>query len=302
MPSSLATQSVSVVTAEASAVETDILFLPVFEGEEPGTLLEGLGEPTSQAVTRAVRAKEFQAKPFELFMLPVVSGWKAARVALIGCGRSADVGMERLRRVAGAAAMAARQRRLPRVAILNRGLDQSADAAQAIAEGLVLASYSGDIYKTGERGGPPAEQTVVVNARQSDAAAVERAVERGRILGESCNIARDLCNEPSNVLTPAVFADRAAAIGRDAGLSVEILDEDELVRRRMGLLLGVARGSAEPPRMIALHYDPPGVTSGRRSVTGVGRPAACLVRTSRRLTPPNAIFPVSISYSTHPAP
>jgi len=262
MPSSLATQSVSVVTAEASAVETDILFLPVFEGEEPGTLLEGLGEPTSQAVTRAVRAKEFQGKPFELFMLPVVSGWKAARVALIGCGRSADVGMERLRRVAGAAAMAARQRRLPRVAILNRGLDQSADAAQAIAEGLVLASYSGDIYKTGERGGPPAEQTVVVNARQSDAAAVERAVERGRILGESCNIARDLCNEPSNVLTPAVFADRAAAIGRDAGLSVEILDEDELVRRRMGLLLGVARGSAEPPRMIALHYDPPGVTSG----------------------------------------
>src|SRR6478735_5405703 len=190
MPSSLATQSVSVVTAEASAVETDILFLPVFEGEEPGTLLEGLGEPTSQAVTRAVRAKEFQAKPFELFMLPVVSGWKAARVALIGCGRSADVGTERLRRVAGAAAMAARQRRLPRVAILNRGLDQSADAAQAIAEGLVLASYSGDIYKTGERGGPPAEQTVVVNARQSDAAAVERAVERGRILGESCNIAR----------------------------------------------------------------------------------------------------------------
>jgi len=81
MPSSLATQSVSVVTAEASAVETDILFLPVFEGEEPGTLLEGLGEPTSQAVTRAVRAKEFQAKPFELFMLPVVSGWKAARVS-----------------------------------------------------------------------------------------------------------------------------------------------------------------------------------------------------------------------------
>ena len=156
MPSSLATQSVSVVTAEASAVETDILFLPVFEGEDPG-------EPCSRASASRparrsagpCRAKEFQGKPFELFMLPVVSGWKAARVALIGCGRSADAGMERLRRVAGAAAMAARQRRLPRVAILNRGLDRPRDAAQAIAEGLVLASYSGDIYKSGERGGPP---------------------------------------------------------------------------------------------------------------------------------------------------
>src|SRR5204863_3808320 len=102
MPSSVATQSVSALTAEASAVDTDILFVPVFEGEEPGALLDGLGEPTRQAVTRAVRSKEFQGKPFELFMVPVVSGWQAARVALIGCGRSVDAGMERLRRVAGA--------------------------------------------------------------------------------------------------------------------------------------------------------------------------------------------------------
>src|SRR3954447_14296646 len=138
MPSSLVTQSVRVLTAEAPAVETDILFLPVFEGEEPGTLLDGLGEPTGQAVVRAVRGKEFQGKPFELFMLPVVSGWKAARVALIGCGHAADVGMDRLRQVGGAAALAARQRRLARVAILNRGLEPAADAAQAITEGLVL--------------------------------------------------------------------------------------------------------------------------------------------------------------------
>ena len=88
--------------------------------------------------------------------------------------------------------------------------------------------------------------------------ALERAVERGRILGESSNLARDLCNEPSNVLTPSVFAERAAAIGGGAGLGVEILDEDEIARLGMGLLLGVARGSAEPPRVIVLRHDPPG--------------------------------------------
>ena len=166
--------------------------------------------------------------------------------------------MERIRRVASAAALAARQRRLLRTAFLNRGLDEPNDSAQAIAEGLVLASYSGDIYKSGERSGPPAEQARDRRPAAPDAAGLERAVERGRILAESCNIARDLCNEPSNVLTPSVFADRAAAIGRECGLAVEILDEDELARRRMGLLLGVARGSAEPPRMIVLRHDPPG--------------------------------------------
>ena len=136
-----------------------MLFVPVFEGENPVVLLEGLGDASVQAVSRAIAAREFQAKPYELFILPAVTGWKAARVALIGCGRADDGVMERLRRVASAAALAARQRRLPRVAFLNRGLDNESDSAQAIAEGLVLASFSGDRYKSGERGGPPAEQT-----------------------------------------------------------------------------------------------------------------------------------------------
>ncbi len=89
------------------------------------------------------------------------------------------------------------------------------------------------------------------------AAALEQAVERGRILGDSCNLARALSNEPSNVLTPRVFADRAAQIARDAGLQVEVLDEKAIERLGMGLLLGVARGSVEPPRVIVMKHEPP---------------------------------------------
>ena len=258
MSSSVAGPLVNLSTSRSAEIDTDVLFVPVFEGEEPYALLEGLNEATVQAVKRAVLGKEFQAKPYELFVLPVVSGWRAARVALIGCGRADEASMDRLRRVASAAALAARQRRLGHVAVLNRGLENGADSAQAITEGLVLANYSGDSYKSGERGGPPADRAVVVDRRGGDAAPLEQAVERGRVLAESCNIARDLCNEPSNVLTPSVFADRAGVIGKSVGLSVQILDEDELARLGMGLLLGVGRGSAEPPRMIVLRHDPPG--------------------------------------------
>src|SRR5439155_23447306 len=87
------------------------------------------------------------------------------------------------------------------------------------------------------------------------------AVERGCVLAESCNIAKALSNEPSNVLTPREFADRAARIGRDAGLAVDILDEHQIARLDMGLLLGVARGSAEPPRVIVLRHEPSGAPS-----------------------------------------
>src|SRR2546428_3000890 len=89
-------------------------------------------------------------------------------------------------------------------------------------------------------------------------ARVNEAVTRGRILGESSNLARELANEPGNSLTPREFAKRAAAIASDAGVRVEILDENRIAELGMGLLLGVARGSREPPRVIVFRYDPPG--------------------------------------------
>ena len=135
---------------------------------------------------------------------------------------------------------------------MNRGGGEPAAAVQAIAEGLVLATFSGDAYKSGERSGPPLEQALVVAGQQDGA--LQAAVDRGVVLGDSCNLARDLCNEPANVLTPSVFAERGAAIGKSAGLQVEILDEEEIARLGMGLLLGVARGSAEPPRLLVLRY------------------------------------------------
>jgi leucyl aminopeptidase len=130
----------------------------------------------------------------------------------------------------------------------------------------MLAAFTGDVYKSGERGAPPLDQALVVSGQGHDAA-LEAAVERGRVLGESCNLARDLCNEPANVLTPSVFADRGATIGREAGLHVEVLDEDEIARLQMGLLLGVARGSAEPPRVLVLRHTAPG--GGERPVLGL---------------------------------
>jgi leucyl aminopeptidase len=65
-----------------------------------------------------------------------------------------------------------------------------------------------------------------------------------------------LSNEPGNALTPRVFAERGTTIGRSAGLRTEILDENRIADLKMGLLLGVARGSSEPPRVLVLRYEP----------------------------------------------
>ncbi len=151
---------------------------------------------------------------------------------------------------------------MARIAFVQRAAGSTLEAAasvQAIAEGLLLAAFNADRYKSRDRCAPPPERMTVVAAPGAGApAALEQALERGRILGESSNLARDLCNEPANVLTPSVFADRGAAICREAGLSVEILDEDEIARLQMGLLLGVSQGSAEPPRVLVMTHEPAG--------------------------------------------
>jgi leucyl aminopeptidase len=76
------------------------------------------------------------------------------------------------------------------------------------------------------------------------------------------NEARTLANLPGNDLTPRMFAERAQTIAKDAGLGVEVLDEQKIAALKMGMLLGVARGSQEPPRLVVLRHDPPNAVKG----------------------------------------
>jgi leucyl aminopeptidase len=248
--------ALAVSSDSPAEIDTDVLAVPIFEGEEPDADIRALDTATGGMLIRALESRELQGRLFELFVTPVAKGWKARRVAFVGAGARADYNTERLRRIATTVALHARQRRERRLAWLNRGDLPAAGAVQAAAEGLALSLFSADTYKSGERAPAPLGEIVILAGSRQDAAALSAAAERGRILGESCNIARELSNEPSNVLTPAVFADRAAEISRAAGLEVDILDERAIAELGMGLLLGIAKGSAEPPRVIVMRHTP----------------------------------------------
>jgi leucyl aminopeptidase len=151
--------------------------------------------------------------------------------------------------------------------VLFRGRDatsaSSADVArlvQAATEGIVLAQHDNGRHKSA-----PPELAPIADARlvapelpAQQRADATKAVERGAVLGSCTNLARDLGNEPANLLTPAIFAERARAAADGTSLAIEVLNEERIAALRMGLLLGVSRGSIEPPRVIVLRHDPPG--------------------------------------------
>ncbi len=125
----------------------------------------------------------------------------------------------------------------------------------ALAEGAVLASYRFDAYQTGERRSGLQHLSLLSTAAATSELAA--GVARGRRVAQSVSLARDLVNEPASSLTPSVLAERAADLfaGR-SGVSVEVWDEQRIADERLGGLLGVARGSAEPPRLVRVVYEP----------------------------------------------
>jgi leucyl aminopeptidase len=254
------TPAVALTGRSSRDITSDLLVIPVFEDDDLSDEPE-LDSASGGDIGGARTRGEFKGKLYDLFITPV-KGWRTPRVALIGAGSRKDCSTDTLRRLAITAGLAARQRRIPRIAIVHRPGTQvpPEQAAQVLAEGAILANFEGASYQTVEQPRPWVEQVEIRVGAES--AAIEKALERGRVLGECSNMSRALSNEPGNNLTPREFADRGARIAKDAGLKVEVLDEKRIAELRMGLLLGVARGSVEPPRMIVMRHEPKKAVDG----------------------------------------
>ncbi|MGE3344431.1 MAG: leucyl aminopeptidase [Vicinamibacterales bacterium] len=246
------------ITTGAAAADVDLLFVPVFEDDDRLDDLPGLDAATSGDLAHARESGEFRGRLFETFIARASQGdYKAAKVALVGAGRRADADPERLRRVAAACSYTARLRSMRSAGLVVRsGLDVL-QAAQMGADGMCAAEFDSGTYKSDRDAGEFPSRIVII-APGADQAALDAAVFRGRTLGESANRARALANEPANVLTPTEFANRVEAMATEVGLSVDVLDEHRIRELKMGLLLGVAQGSAEPPRLVVIRHDPPG--------------------------------------------
>src|ERR1700686_3348801 len=262
----------TVDTRAVAKIEADAIVTYAFEQEKPiEGVLARLDEAAGGALTKLAASGELTGKMLETTLLYYPQGLAAQRLLVMGAGKKAKVGTAELRRLAGAAVRLLKSRQVKSVAFLAREAQRSAAAAQAIVEGMILANFDSDKYKTDKKPGNEIIAAALAGWEESARADADLGLARGRITGESQNFARELGNEPSNKLTPRMLADRAAAMAREAGLSVEILDENKIAELKMGALLSDAQGSVEPPRMIIITYTPSTVSEGAPVLGLVGK-------------------------------
>jgi leucyl aminopeptidase len=231
--------------AGPSDLAADLVAVPVFQDDR--SVIERLAEAAASDVTSAFERGEFAGKSCELLAV-TPEGWRTRRLLLVGAGKRAEFGPEQARRVGTCITIAARQQRRAHVAIV---LAPGWTDLDSLVEGVAIGNYEPGHYKSKTEG-----RFFVARVTLAGSAEARDAIGRGTRLGEAVNAARVLINEPGNRMTPREFATRGEALLSLPNVTTELLDETRLEELGMGLLLGVARGSTEPPRLIVARYEP----------------------------------------------
>ena len=206
---------------------------------------------TGGLAAEMVSRGEFKGKRHSTAVIHRPAEMRAGRLLLSGCGPRSQATTARLRDCACSAWRRLRAEGVKALAVALPDGVGSADAVRAATEGIILADYEPDVYKTSERKQSSLEM-VTIRASSAHQDVLERAVSTA----QGQNRARELANEPGNLLPPRKLASHAQQMAHENGLKCEVLDEQQLAALGMGALLGVARGSSEPAVMIVLRYRP----------------------------------------------
>src|SRR5579872_62787 len=274
----------NIAFSQPSQLETDCLVAIVLdrgEGSKPNSVLESGDKALTAAAAELFASGEVTGRLFETTMIHHPQGLQAKRLLLVGGGKAANFSGYELRKVAGTAVRFLKPKSIRRFAFVApeswSGNAQPAahstyvaerggppEAVRAIAEGAFVGNFDPDTYKS-DRKDQRIEELTVVARGQQDETRLRRALEEGRIVGESQNFTRELVNEPSNRLTPTVLAQRAQEMVREISknangfrFSVETYGADKIKELKMGAFWSVAQGSDEPPALIVLKYEPQG--------------------------------------------
>ena len=184
--------------------------------------------------------------------LVIPQGEGLLTVVVAGCGVGAECKPVAFRKAAGEAARALHQAKVTQAVVAAPILTNAKRGAylEAVVEGLYLGAYTFTEFKSEAKAAP--ECTVTLCSAIPEA---EALVAKAQVSAEAVCFTRDLVNRPGNVVNPEVMANAASKLAEELPLEVEVLDEVQMAERKMGAILAVGQGSANPPRMITLKYN-----------------------------------------------
>ena len=258
--------------ARLSGIETEVLAVLAVDTQSskapdarPQPVLLTADVAVLSAAKAILASGEFKAGANETVLLHAPAGLAAKRLLLVGLGKQAKVNAHVVRTAAGTAVRFIKPRGIRELVLVLPENDSKTlphtESVRVAVEGAIVGDFDSDTYRS-ERKDQSVELFTLAAPAGADKATLEAAFAEGVILGESQNFARSLVNEPGNKLTPTILGQRAAVMASEVGLGWEVHSTEKLRELKMGAFWSVSQGSAEPPALIVLRYEPEGAKDG----------------------------------------
>jgi leucyl aminopeptidase len=241
--------------------------IAVSKDAEPLLALLTTSDAVTNAAAKALASGEFAGTMGETLLLHAPSGLKAERLLVVGLGKAKTLSVEEVRKGAGVAVRAAKPRGIRQVAIAfpeDHALsDEHLESlpceltSRVLVEGALVAEVDYDTYRSERKDLSVHTLSVIAkDLEKSTMAEIQKGFEEGQIVAAAQNFTRSLVNEPGNVLTPTELGRRAAEMCAEVGLKCEVYSTEKLLELGMGAFAAVAQGSAQPPALIVMTYEP----------------------------------------------
>ncbi len=249
---------IGVEVGDIARWEDEVIVVNLFEGvAHPGGATGAVDAALEHKISALIGTGDVSGKFKEVSVIPTFDRIPANRVMVVGLGKREDFSIDRVREVAATAALRVREMGLKTFSTIVHGAGVGdlnlGEAAEAVVEGTLLGLYRYTEHKT-EVDKSKVDAMTIVTLEKARANIIRDAVQTASIVSSSVNFARDLINAPSNDKTPRLLTEKIRTAAKEAGAKLTVYDEKQLEKMGFGALLGVARGSAEPPRLLVLEH------------------------------------------------
>lgn len=267
---------IDIVQKDILDMVCDLLVVNLFQGAaKPGGATGAVDKALDGAISKLIEQDHFEGKLGQALVFPTFGKIKARRIAVIGLGDRKRFDADAVRKIGGHVIKLAMNAKAEKVVTILHGAGigglEPRAAAQALAEGLQLSAYRFHMYHgtMRKKEKPPHEikAVTVCEMESKNFRLGQEGMERGCMLAEATNFARDLVNTPSEHMGPLELAMEAKKlVGK--GVTVKTLDREEMQKLGMTAALAVARGSLNPPLGVHLAYKPKGA---KKKIAIVGK-------------------------------
>lgn len=224
-------------------------------------------------LTKYMKEDKFKAKLGATFVMRTGGEIPAKRVLVVGLGKKEEFDLEAVRQAAAASMNVAKALGAKSVVSILHGAGggglKTADCAQAIVEGVRLADYAFDKYRSTKKEQKRVSRFDLVTHDSQDVRQALKGIEIGELMARGTVLARDLVNTPSQDMYPEKLVETAKVIAKGRStVRVKVFDRAALTRMGAGGILGVAQGSDHPPYLVHLVYKPKKATKKRVALVG----------------------------------